>query len=351
MPSNLTATVLQDYISEYGGRFDHLEQRPSEYGALNAFRAQTRGPLSILDPQIEANIDKSFGVSVKVPVIDYKNVAIGNVRSCALQSDGINSKLITLTAVTYAWGFLVYPMQHYENYVTYQTAINKLMDAGLIKLAETLDAGCVNVLETNKNQYFPQKMLDYYPVVGNAFQVPQAEKNDFYNKLGSIFRDADFTGNIDIVTNHIGMSAVRRLAAQGEGNAVNEGFQLLGYTWYPTARVNNGSSAIESTIYALAPGTVAIKSRNSPDAKQRSRIHESKYWDLMTNAPYVGMDLDVFYQAECADASAVQAAAMQGLTQTKVESWQFSVDVFYIKGYNSSPSTRYEGIMKAEILN
>lgn len=350
MPSNFAATVLQDYISEYGGRFDQHEQRPSEYGALNMFRAQTRSAQSILDPQVEANIEKSFNRSVKIPVINYKDVAIGNVRSCALQSDGLTSQLVTLTAVTYAWGFVIYPMQHYENYVSYQTAINRLIEAGLQKLASTIDAGCVNVLETNKNQYFPQKMLDYYPVVGNAFQVPQAEKNDFYNKLLSIFRDADFTGNVDVVTNHIGMASVRRLSAQGEGNAVNEGFQFLGYIWYPTARVNNGSSAIESTLYAVAPGTVALKSRNSPDAKARTIIHQGKYWEIMSNAPYVGMDLDVFYQKDCADASAIEAATMAGLTQTSVESWQFAVDVFYIKGYNSSPSTRYEGIFKAEIL-
>lgn len=350
MASNLVATVLQDFISMYGGRLDRHEQRPSEYGALNLFQAQTNSPLSILDDKVRANIDNSFNTAVKVPVINYKDVAIGNTRTCALKTDGITSQLVTLTAVTYSFGFVAYPEQHYENYVDYSTAIQKLIDAGLQKLAATIDAGCVNLLETNKNQYFPQAMLDYYAQVGNAFQVPQASKDFFYNNLGSIMATADYSGTPDITTNHIGMAMVRKIAAQGEGNAVNQGFQLLGYTWYPTNRVTNGGGTIESTIYAVAPGSVALASRIDPDAKHRNRIHESKYWDYMPNAPYVNMDLGVFYQADCADASALQAATLAGLTRTKVESWEFSVDVFYIKPYVSDPVNRYSPIFKAEIL-
>lgn len=350
MPSNLVATVLQDYISFYGGRLDRHEQRPSEYGAMNLFKAQTNSPVSILDEKVKANIESSFNTSVKVPVINYKDVAIGNVRTCALKTDGITSQLVTLTSVTYAWGFVAYPEQHYENYVDYQTAINKLIDAGLQKLAATIDAGCVSLLETNKNQYFPQAMLDYYAEAGDAFQVPQAEKDFFYNNFQSILKTADYAGNPDITTNHIGMAMVRKIAAQGEGNAVNQGFQLLGYTWYPTNRITNGGGAIESTAYMVAPGSVALASRIDPDAKHRARIHESKYWDTFANAPYVNMDLGVFYQADCADASALQAATLAGLTRTKVESWELSLDVFYIKPYVSDPVNTYSPIFKAEIL-
>jgi hypothetical protein len=241
-------------------------------------------------------------------------------------------------------------MQHYENYVSYQTAINKLMEAGLQKLASTIDAACVNVLETNKNAYWPQSILDFYAQTGDALQVPQVDKNDFYNQLSAIMQTADFQGDVDVVTNPIGMANVRRLAAQGQGNETNQGFQLLGYNWYPTNRVTNGSGSIESTLYAVAPGSVGIESRVDPDARLRSRIHESKYWDIFPNAPYVGMDLGVFYQADCADASAVEAATLAGYTRTKIESWEFSVDVFYLKAYNSAPSTRFSPIFKAEIL-
>ncbi len=242
-------------------------------------------------------------------------------------------------------------MQHYENYVSYQTAIAKLMDAGLQKLASTVDAACVSTLDTNKNAYYPQAILDFYAQTANAMQVAQADKTDFYNRMGSIMKTADFGGIPDICLNHIGMADVRKQAAQGEGNSTNQGYALNGYVWYPTNRVTNGASNIQSTIYAVAPGSVAIASRNSPDAKAGSRIHEGKYWELFKNAPYLGMDLDLFYQAECTDASAIQASGMTKYTNTKLESWQFAVDVFYLKFYNSDTVNRYSPIFKAEILD
>jgi hypothetical protein len=350
MPSNLVATVLQDYISSYGGRMDANENRPSSYGALNLFKKQTGDANSILDPEVKANIEKSFNNTVKVPVTNYQDVTIGAARSCNLQTGGLTSALVTLTAVTYTFGVLAYPMQHYENFLSYQTALNKQIDAGLIKLAAAIDAACVNVLETYKNQYLPQAILDYYPQTGNALRVPQASKNDLYNQIPSILGTMDFpSDNLDILCNNIAMSDVRRYAAQGAGNSTNLSFQLLGHNWFPTNRVTNGSVAIQSTLFGVVPGSVAVQSRNSPEAKQGMRIHDSKYWDIFPNAPHIGMDLDVFYQAECADASAVQASGMAANTQTKVESWQFAVDVFYMRAYNSAIATRYSPIQKIEV--
>lgn len=350
MPSNFAATVLQDYIVDYQSRIDSTEQRASQYGALELARNQTNSAQSILDPSVRQQIQRSFNQAVKIPVINYKDVTITNVRTCAMQTDGLVSTMLTLTAVTYAFGFVMYPMQHYENQISYQLAFNRLVDAGCQKLAKTLDLGVVNLLETNKNQFYPQAILDYYAEVGDALQVPQAGKADFYNQAASIMQTADFTGDFDVLTNPIGMANVRRMAVQGAGQLVNNAFQLLGYTWYVSNSVTNGSNLIESTAYLVAPGAIALESRIDPDSRAGSVIHESKYWEVFPNAPYVGMDLGVFYQADCADASAIQAATLAKFTATKVESWQFSVDVFYVMSYNSAPATRYSPIFKVEVL-
>lgn len=350
MATNAVATILQDYTAQYTpGGMDANEQRASVYGGLEVFKKQTKGNKSILTPDIQKAIDSTFNTNVKVPVVNYKDVTIGNVRTCALQGDGITTALVTLTAATYTFGFLGYPMQHYENYVSYQDATNKLIDAGLIKLTSTIDQACVNFIETNRNQHFPAEMILYYPEAGDAFRVPQASKNDLYNYIGSIMAQADYSPEVDVLTNPLGMALVRKIAAQGQQNSTNLSFQLLGYTWYVSNRVTNGAG-VEHTLYLIGDGAVAIAFRNSPDAKAKSRIHESKYWDLFPNAPYLGETLDVFYQAECADASAVQASGMSKFTQTKVESWQFAVDVFLLKYYNPNPATTYSPIFKVEVL-
>ena len=70
----------------------------------------------------------------------------------------------------------------------------------------------------------------------------------------------------------------------------------------------------------------------------------------MPNAPHINMPVGVFYQADCTDASAIQAAGMAGLTATKVESWQFSLDVCYMVAYNSNIATRYSPIIGLQVL-
>lgn len=350
--SNFVATVLQNYINQYDESLDRFEQRPSNYGGMNLFKAQNNDPMSILSSTVRDNIKKSFNVSVQVPVVNFRDVTIANVRTCALQTEGLTSQLVTLTFVTYAAGFVSRPEQHYENYVGYSEQINKNITAILQKMAEQIDTDSIAALETNKNQYFPQEMLDFYSVTANAFQVPQAEKNDFYNNLSAILQTADHDGRAQIAVNPIGMPLVNRLENQGQQNGVNEQFQLLGYDWFPTKRVVNGGIAgtYESTLYAVVPGSVAMESRVDPAAKTRQRIHEGKYWDIFPNAPIIGMDLGVYYQKDCADISAVQASGLDGSTRTPVESWEFSVDVCYVTAFNSDPVNQYGTIFKAEIL-
>jgi len=350
--SDFVATVLQNYINQYDASLDKLEQRPSNYGAMNLFKAQNMHPTSIISPEVEANIEQSFNVSVQVPVVNYREVTIANVRTCAVQTEGLTSSLVTLTHVTYAVGFVARPEQHYENYVGYQSAINRNITASVQKLAEAVDIDCSATLEANKNQYFPQELLDYYAVVADAFQVGQAEKNDFYNNLGAILQTADHEGTAQVAVNPIGMPLVNRLESQGQQNGINEAFQMLGYDWFPTNRVVNGGApgTYESTLYAVVPGSVGMASRVDPAAKTRQRIHEGKFWDVFPNAPQIGMDLGVFYQKDCADISAVQSAGLANSTRTTVESWEFSLDVFYVSAYNSDPVNRYGNIFKAEIL-
>lgn len=343
------ATVLQTYISNYTGKMDKYEQRPSNYGGLDLFKKQTADPLSILSPEVNANLEKSFNVGVSVPVVNYKDVSIGSARTCAMQTEGLTSALVSLTAVTYVFGFASYPMQHFENYFGYQQNISRNMEAGMQKLAATIDSASIALLEAYKNQYYPASVTAYYAQSGNAFQVPQAVKGDVYNNVNSIMSTMDYAKNLDILANPNQMALVRKFSNQGAGNSTNYSYQFAGYNWFESNRLAN-NALVESTFYAVAPGSVAISSRIDPSSRVRERVHESKFWDVLPNAPYIGMDLGLFYNADCGDISALQSLGLTGSTNVKVESWQFSVDVFYIRPYNSAIASRFQPINKFEIL-
>jgi hypothetical protein len=352
--ANITATQFEIYRSMYGGKLDRFEQRASNYGALRAAQGMSApgDPRSLWTQEDVNNIANSFGINVQIPVVDLFSPTItsGTARTCSFATEGAVSKLVTLTFVTYGFGFVMAPQDHFNNKVQYDDLLNKQLDGSLIKLAATIDQAMIDTMDNNINQHFPAAITNYYPQVGNELQVPQADKNDFYNQLQSIHAEMDMpTDDIIVVTNPKNMADVRRYQSQGGGNAVNEAFQFGPYTYFADNRVSN-DAGVESTAYSFPYGAIGMQSRLDPDALNRSRIHESDYWDIFPNAPYVGMDLGVRYQAKCDDITNAKAAALTGLTASKFESWRFYVDVVYLTSYNSSPTDTFSPILKSEIL-
>ncbi len=355
--SNVTQTIFENYRSIYDGKLDKWEQRASNYAALNVFQMESNGadPQSILSQDLIDKAGVSFGVPLQVPVIDFEDITITNTRSCTIPLDAQNSRFVDVTFVTYVFAFGMIPQNHFNNYVSYQAAINRKLDARLQKLAETIDQAAVNTLDNNINQFFPAQLLSFYAQSGNALQIPQAVKNDFYNNLTSILGVMDYPSEmVEVVTNYQHSPDIRRFKNQGANNSENEQFQFAPYRYHETNRIVNGAATVQGTGYAFPKGSVGLLTRLDPSSRARDRVHESKFWDVFPNAPLVNMDLGVYYEADCADPTvvnnAVGAGNLTGLTAAKVERWQFSVDVAYMTAYNSSPTTRFSPISKFEVL-
>lgn len=343
---SLVQTLMQPLIAEYAAKLDKNEARESRYGAWEFFRQQSELTTGILDEATKANVKKSFGNTVQIPVLDKKNVTISNVRSCTIADDENTSKLITLTFVTYSFGFTMIPAQYFNNMIKYETDFNRKLKEYLLKFAATLDSAAYTKLNTEKNQYFPAEITTYYPQVGNALQVEDADKEDFYNNLEAIMNQMDFYGDINVISSTSGKPMVARLDAQGAANGINERFQLNGYDWFFSNRILNGAG-IKSTLFAVPDGQVAVINRNDPDAIMGSRVGDMKIWSEV-DVPIVDLKMASYYYEDCADKSALHAGTT-GLTRTKVEGYEWSTDVCFITSYNSAPSTSYSPILKAEI--
>lgn len=338
---------MQSLRSRYQANgMDRLENRRSIYGAWDFYRRQSALTTGIITPEIRNLVAKSMGNTVQVPVLDAEDVVITNVRSCTVADSENTSKLVTLTFVTYAFGFTMIPGQYFNNDVGYQADFDRKFEKYLLKFAATLDTAAVNNLSTNKNQYYPAAITAYYPAVGNALQVTQAQKNDFFNQASAVMNTADFYGQINVVAGTQLKPLINRLNAQGANNAVNEDFQLNGYDWNFTNRITNGAG-IQGTGYLLPDGMVGVLNRNDPDAIARSRVGDIKVWDIV-NLPVVDLDVASYYYEDCADKSALHAGTAH-LTRTKVEGYEWSTDVCFVNAYNSAAATRYSPIFKAEI--
>lgn len=344
---SLVLSLMQPIRLKYAtGAMDKLEMRRSRYGAWRFFQEQSRMTGSIITDDLQAAIKRSMGNTIQVPVLDAEDVVITNVRSCTVAPSENTSKLVTLTFATYAFGFTMYPAQHFNNQVSYQQDFDRKFEKYVLKLAATLDTAAVNKLELGKNQYFPADLLSFYPQIGGALQVTQAQKNDFYNQAEAVLNTMDFYGSTNVISSTTGKPMVNRIAAQGGANAVNEAFQLGGYEWNYTNRIINGAG-VQATQYLVADGMVGVSNRNDPDAIMGSRVGTQKIWSLV-NVPVVDLQMANYYYEDCGNASALHAGTAH-LTRTKVEGFEWSTDVVFVQAYNSDPATRYQPIIKAEI--
>lgn len=334
------------------GSLDKNETRSSRYGAWDFVREDSKRSDSIFDADIRAKIKNSWGNSVVIPVLDAKNVTIGNVRSCTIADDENTSKLVTLTFTTYAFGFTMYPAQYKNNDIKYEADFTRKLKNYLDKLAALLDSQSIATMEAAKNQFWTG-ITAYYPQVANALQVTQAQKNDYYNNVQAIMETMDFYGKPHIIGSTSGSPMVRRLTNQGAGNAINEEFQLSPYEWHYTNRIPN-AVGIQSTHYIVQEGTMGYESRIDPDSEMGSKVGTQIEW-AKVNVPLpgttYGLEMGSLYREDCADASGIQTpnTGVSGNTATKKESYQWSVDIVMTSAYNSSPSTRFNPIVKTEI--
>ena len=361
--NNLLETLMQDVRANGIEGLGRNESRPSMTGALDLVQKQSTGENTILTADLEAKLSTSFGQVVKASVINYDSPTISNVRVCNVQVGGVTTKQVPFTFFTTSFGFPMVPAQYVNNDVGYETVFMRQLKDRIIKTQALLDTKCVDVINLNKNKFFPAEMLAYYAQVANAMQVPmQTDANGqqnwggLFNFLQSILVQQDFTGSPDILTNPRGMADVRQRLSQGAQNAVNSAWEVDGVgAFFQSPRVLNSGPGVAATDYAVLPGSFAITHRLDPDCLMPnnyigSKENPSKEW---TKVLLQGLgEFGLYYQSDCADQSAALAAhRLEGLTRTRIESFEWSADYCIFGSYTSDELNRYKPVQKFELLN
>jgi hypothetical protein len=341
----LVQSLTQSLRTQYPSNLDKNEVRESRYGAWEFFKNDSNVPGSIMTAEIKERIKMSFGNSVVVPVIDGEDVAIGNTRSCTIVDNENTSRLVTLTFITYSFGFSMYPAQHFNNDVKYQADYDRKLKKYLVKFAATLDNQAIATLEAQKNQFFTGITPEFYPQIGGALQVVQSQKNDFYNNAAAIMERMDFYGTPHVVHNIYNKPLVARLSNQGANNGVNEQWQFNPFTFWGTNRIANGAN-IQSAGFLVQEGSVGVENRNDPDAMLQSTGPGMQWSEVVM--PIVNLKMGTFYREDCNNAGALHAGTA-GLTRTKRESFEFSTDVCFMSVYNRDLATLYNPIQKFQI--
>ena len=359
----LTNTMMQPIISMYEkDRLDKWEILFSRYGVWAAFLGETNTAGNILSPVNKKNLENSWGNTVPIPILTGDVLSIGTTYSCTISDQENTSNKYTPTFSGYAWGFNMYPGQYKVgdqpiNYVQYQDDFTHKANEYLLALMTSVDTTSRNILETNKNTYWTANIANYYANTGDALQIPQSDKNDAFNKLFSVCQEMDLYEQSLVVASTSLRTLTTRLENQGEGNAINEGFQfkLGAFRWTGSNRVLNNAGT-QSTGYIVQPGAIAVFNRNAPDFRAKNQIGGgaipvTKFDTMML--PRLNMEVGTFYKATCAASPSATSYLSQPLQATVQEGFGFNTEIGWITAAqgNSSPSTKVVPIVKFEISN
>lgn len=341
---SLIATRVQNWRLA-NPEFDRNMTRPSEYGALDFFIAQTNASNSILPPDIRERAFASIGNTIQMPVINYdENVQVSNVRSCVIADNENTSALYTVVFATYAVGFTMVPAAYMNNEISYAHDWTRKIEKVTRALADSLDEGAIAALEANKTQVF--KDLLYYTQTGNSVQVPWDLRNEILGDINPMMRANDYKGQIHLVGNAGIDSMILKLAQHGVYNDVNKQLEYAGKVLHYTNNLVNETGKFGSA-FAVEDGNVGVLTRVDREALRMARAN-SHEWDVV-RLPYIDLPVGSHFYTEVGDQSATVGAATADLTCAVKEFFGFSLDVAYIVAYNSNPATIANPIIKLGI--
>lgn len=291
-------------------RVDVNEILMSQYGAWDLGIRQTKSSRSILSPGNLKLAQNSYGNVVKIPVFQAAAVSIGTTRSCTIADQENTTNLIQLTFNPLQWGFSIYVDQYMVgtqplNYIGRDADFDFKVEEINLQLMAQQDTFVRNVIDLAANTYWPPNIAtSYYPVVANALQITQADKDDAFNQLAAIMNELDFYGKMDVLGSTKLITLTRRLTAQGNSNATNENFQfMLGAFVFTSSNRVTSSSGISMTGYCVKDGSVAIYNANNPSAKARRTIGPGEFpvtqWDEM-DWPWLNLTVGSYLANTCA---------------------------------------------------
>lgn len=346
---SLVNTLAQEF-RQSAPNFDKFEFRIQEAGAYSAFKSQTENGTSFIDSSFEERAFRSVGHGLKIPVIDYKDVAIRSTRPVTIAADENTSNLYTVVFTTLAYGFKMYPALYHNNEFDYQTDFNKKFRAFLVKLTATLEGLAVTALDSAKTQVV-NTVTGGHTFVSNVISetgIANLQSSYILHDIEPMMRANDFMSfDMDVIGNH-GLNAIlRRLEGFGQFNQENKTLPFMGMNFGFSKNVANALNK-DATGFACASGSLGMVSRVERECLLGTTTKDGKEFGI-TTLPGLDLKVGTYFYDGVEDASAVAGAASADMTRAKFEAFDFAVDVAFITTYNSDAASIPSPIIKFDI--
>lgn len=315
---------------------DKFEYRPSRYGALDLFMAQSNDPTGILTPELKEKARLSIHSVLETPVIDYDaDISIGNARTLTIADSENTSRMAQITFNTYAWGFTITPAMYMNNEISIQRDFETKMMKYIYKLAQTLDQAALGSLAANKTSILNNTLL--YAFNGGTVEGKWIERENLFGDLGIMMGSNDFYGQCHIVGDPGVESIMRKLQQHGLYNDVNKQNEFGDKVVHLTNNIAADAS-LYAQGYAVNQGSVGMLTRFERDCILGTKSADGHEWDIVT-LPMLNMPVGTYFYDSVGDYSAIAGNATADMVRTRKEHYGFAVDVAFITAYNSDPET------------
>lgn len=343
---SLVLTRIQNIRAN--SNLDKFELRPSRYGALNAFMAQSEDPTGILTEELKEKAKASIGSVLETPVIDYDgNITIGNTRSVTIADSENTSKMMQITFATYSWGFTIVPSMYMNNEIQIQKDFERKMMKYIYKFAQTLDEAALASLSANKTQVLKNKLL--YNFSTNAVNAKWTERENVFGDLEVMMGANDYYGQLHIIGDAGVESIMRKLQQKGLYNEVNKqnefGTKIVHLTNSIAAATGKYAQG-----YAVNQGSLGMLTRFEREAILGSKSGDGHEWGIAT-LPVLNMPCGTYFYDSVGDYSTIAGAATADMTRVRKEHYGFSVDVAFVTAYNSDPAKNASPILAFNVSN
>lgn len=336
---SILATVLEDAVIQLGNNntLNDFENRRPTFGALEAHRQDT----NLLVPASEIEAARvAKGRPTKIPVLNKYAATKKTAYTCNFDPDAVTSAFVTPTWATIGFDVAIEGAINADNYISAVRDMAHQMGMGLQMVGKDLDTAAVTALEAAKSQVNASTL---YPVVGNSMRISNADKLNFYKKIGSIFRRNDMDLPVMDISNTETEIDFTFIGQQGASNDVNTAYQISGIQPFRSNRVTT-ASGVDETHYLVPRGSLAMLDWIPYDFRVGSRINEGEYWTTVVD-PIFGFTWAVRYKRSCVDSSGTYARQTPAAMR---EEYSFRMDYSFMSSYSSDTSSP---ILKAEVLS
>jgi len=245
------------YLTTELMQMPEYKSKPS--AALSIYQQNTDFLIPTSQREAAWNQKESDQNTVKIYTVNKQSTTAATARAAAHTGNNGDSTATTVTYSTKAQKFK-YSMKQADKHVfTIAEMLSKQFLSAVIDLHSAIETALIANLNTNKSQI----VVSSTPVGGTwdgtnyVFEVLNGNIRSYFQKIKGFMRQQYYAPAYDVLNDEFATQLAEDIVQQGQGNASNEAWQMMGLDGKTSQEISPGSGQ-DSIGYIIPKGTIGM---------------------------------------------------------------------------------------------